>query len=439
MTTLNNVPSPRPSSITRKVAWLNIFIQLAFPIVPTMPTQTFANENNFKKHNISDINQKNTYQVKAGDTPESIAKKFNIKLFKLIEANPQHVSLTGELKINDGTILNIPNEYLLKKKWLNNQDEAIPSTEGEELAKIIVDNSFLLNKDIDVTQYAIGQISSKSNQKIEQWLNQFGHARVSLSADKNFTLRNSSAELLIPLYEQKEKLIFAQTNYHRKDLRCQFNYGIGYRYFTEKFMVGINGFYDHDLTHHHNRLGIGAEIWRDYFKLSSNHYHRLSSWRSSNNILDYSERPANGWDIRTEGYFPAYPQLGTKLIFEQYYGKEVGLFGKDNRLENPHAYTAGLTYTPVPLITFGAERRFGLNDNSDNKFDVNIQYRLGESLSSQLNSDNVRATRLMSGNRYDFVNRNNDIVLEYKKKTLVFLSITPTINGYAKEEKDLGV
>ncbi len=116
MTTLNNVPSPRPSSITRKVAWLNIFIQLAFPIVTTMPTQTFANENNFKKHNISDINQQNTYQVKAGDTPESIAKKFNIKLFKLIEANPQHVSLTGELKINDGTILNIPNEYLLKKK-----------------------------------------------------------------------------------------------------------------------------------------------------------------------------------------------------------------------------------------------------------------------------------------------------------------------------------
>lgn len=203
MTTLNNVPSPRPSSITRKVAWLNIFIQLAFPIVTTMPTQTFANENNFKKHNISDINQQNTYQVKVGDTPESIAKKFNIKLFKLIEANPQHVSLTGELKINDGTILNIPNEYLLKKKWLNNQDEAIPSTEGEELAKIIVDNSFLLNKDIDVTQYAISQISSKSNQKIEQWLNQFGHARVSLSADKNLTLKNSSAELFHYMNKKK--------------------------------------------------------------------------------------------------------------------------------------------------------------------------------------------------------------------------------------------
>ena len=204
-------------------------------------------------------------------------------------------------------------------------------------------------------------------------------------------------------------------------------------------MVGLNAFYDYDLSRYHSRFGIGAEVWRDYFKLSANHYHRLSNWRTSDNVMDYNERPANGWDIRTEGYLPAYPQLGAKLIFEQYYGKEVGLFGKDNRQENPHAYTAGLTYTPVPLITFGAERRFGLNDNSDNKFDVNIQYRLGESLSSQLNPDNVRAMRLMSGNRYDFVNRNNDIVLEYKKKTLVFLSITPTINGYAKEEKDLGV
>lgn len=329
----------------------------------------------------------------------------------------------------------------MTKKWLNNnnQDIPIPSTNEQELAQIIVDNSSLLNKDTDATQYAISRISSKANQQIEQWLNQFGHAQVSLSTDKKFTLEGSSADLLIPLYDSEKNLVFSQTSYHRKDSRSQLNQGIGYRHFTDKFMVGLNAFYDYDLSRYHSRFGVGAEVWRDYFKLSINHYHRLSNWRTSDDVMDYNERPANGWDIRTEGYLPAYPQLGAKLIFEQYYGKEVGLFGKDNRQENPHAYTAGLTYTPVPLITFGAERRFGLNDNSDNKFDINIQYRLGESLSSQLNPDNVRATRLMSGNRYDFVNRNNDIVLEYKKKTLVFLSIAPTINGYAKEEKDLGV
>lgn len=440
MTKFKSGLTPQLSSITKKVAWFNIFIQLAFPISATLPANVFADGNNQEKQAINLLKKQKTYQVKAGDTPESIAKQFNIKLFKLIEANPDYVSLVGKLKIKVGITLNIPDEPLLTKKWLNNnQDIPIPSTNGQELAQIIVDNSSLLNRDTDATQFAISKISNKANQQIEQWLNQFGHARVSLSTDKNFTLENSSADLLIPLYDQEKNLVFSQTSYHRKDSRSQLNQGIGYRYFTDKFMVGLNAFYDYDLSRYHSRFGVGGEVWRDYFKLSVNHYHRLSNWRTSDDVIDYNERPANGWDIRTESYLPAYPQLGAKLIFEQYYGKEVGLFGKDNRQENPHAYTAGLTYTPVPLITFGAERRFGLNDNSDNKFDVNIQYRLGESLSSQLNPDNVRATRLMSGNRYDFVDRNNDIVLEYKKKNLVFLSINPTLNGYAKEEKDLGV
>lgn len=441
MTKFKSGLTAQRSSITKKVAWFNIFIQLAFPISATLPANVFANGNNQEKQTINLLKKQKTYQVKIGDTPESIAKQFNIKLFKLIEANPDYVSLVGKLKIKAGITLNIPDESLLTKKWLNNnnQDIPLPSTNAQELAQIIVDNSSLLNKDTDATQYAISRISSKANQQIEQWLNQFGHARVSLSTDKKFTLEGSSADLLIPLYDSEKNLFFSQTSYHRKDSRSQLNQGIGYRHFADKFMIGLNAFYDYDLSRYHSRFGVGAEVWRDYFKLSANHYHRLSNWRTSDDVIDYNERPANGWDIRTEGYLPAYPQLGAKLIFEQYYGKEVGLFGKDHRQENPHAYTAGLTYTPVPLITFGAERRFGLNDNSDNKFNVDVQYRLGESLSSQLDPDNVRAMRLLSGNRYDFVNRNNDIVLEYKKKTLVFLSITPTINGYAKEEKDLGV
>ena len=433
--------TPQLSSIAKKVAWTNIFIQFVFPIAASIPANVFASENVNENQFINKTLLRNLYQVKDGDTPESIAKNFNIKLSKLIEANPDYVSLVGRLKIKTGITLNIPNNEPRKGKWLNNISQNLPeiSSDGKELAQLIVNNSALLNKETNASQYAISQVTNKANEKIEQWLNQFGHARVLLSTDKNFTLESSSADLLIPLYDQEKNLVFSQTSYHRKDSRSQINQGIGYRHFTERFMLGINAFYDYDLSRYHSRFGIGAEVWRNYFKLSANHYHRISNWRTSDDVMDYNERPANGWDIRTEGYLPAYPQLGAKLIFEQYYGKEVGLFGKDNRQENPHAYTAGLTYTPVPLITFGAERRFGLHEQSDNKFDVNVQYRLGESLSSQLNSDNVRAMRLMSGSRYDFVDRNNDIVLEYKKKTLVFLSVASSIAGYAKEEKDLAV
>lgn len=434
-------PTPLLSSVAKKVTWINIFIQFAFPISASIPANVFAKENSQENQIINISTLHNYYQVKEDDTPDSIAKKFNIKLSQLIEANPDYVSLVGKLKIKTGITLNIPDGNSENKKWLNNnnQDLTVNSESGKELAQIVVDNSSLLNKETDLSQYAISRVTNKANAEIEQWLNQFGHARVSLSTDKKFTLEGSSADLLIPLYDQDKNLVFSQTSYHRKDSRSQLNQGIGYRHFSDHFMVGINAFYDYDLSRYHSRLGLGAELWRDFLKFSANHYHRLSNWRTSDDVMDYNERPANGWDIRAEGYLPSYPQLGAKLTFEQYYGNEVGLFGKDEREKNPHAYTAGISYTPIPLLTFNAERKIGLHDHSDNKFDINLSYRLGESLSSQLNPDNVKAMRTLAGSRYDFVDRNNDIVLEYKKKTLVFLSMVSEVNGYAKEEKDLAV
>ncbi len=53
----------------------------------------------------------------------------------------------------------------------------------------------------------------------------------------------------------------------------------------------------------HTRIGVGAEYWRDYLKLSANGYIRASGWKKSPDVEDYQERPANGWDIRAEGYF----------------------------------------------------------------------------------------------------------------------------------------
>ena len=77
----------------------------------------------------------------------------------------------------------------------------------------------------------------------------------------------------------------------------------------------------------------------------------LLAGKKSPDVEDYQERPANGWDIRAEGYLPARPQLGASLMYEQYYGDEVGLFGKDKRQKDPHAITAEVNYTPVPLLT----------------------------------------------------------------------------------------
>lgn len=94
-------------------------------------------------------------------------------------------------------------------------------------------------------------------------------------------------------------------------------------------MLGANTFLDYDLSRDHARLGLGGEYWRDFLKLGVNTYHRLTNWKNSLDLEDYEERPANGWDVRTQYWLPALPQLGGKLTYEQYYGDEVALFGKD--------------------------------------------------------------------------------------------------------------
>ncbi len=42
-------------------------------------------------------------------------------------------------------------------------------------------------------------------------------------------------------------------------------------------MAGVNTFIDHDLSRSHTRIGVGAEYWRDYLKLSANGYIRASA------------------------------------------------------------------------------------------------------------------------------------------------------------------
>ncbi len=174
-------------------------------------------------------------------------------------------------------------------------------------------------------------------------------------------------------------------------------------------------------------------------KLSGNGYLRLSNWRSAPELdNDYEARPANGWDLlRAEGWLPAWPQLGGKVVYEQYYGDEVALFGKDERQNDPHAITAGLSYTPVPLISFSAEQRQGKQGENDTRIGMELTLQPGHSLQKQLDPAEVAARRSLVGSRYDLVDRNNNIVLEYRKKELVRLTLTDPLKGKPGEVKSL--
>ncbi|EBW9495442.1 hypothetical protein DQJ56_19815, partial [Salmonella enterica subsp. salamae serovar Sofia] len=286
---------------------------------------------------------------------------------------------------------------------------------------------------------AKGMVTSRANQTLQSWFSKFGNARVQLNADEKFSLKNSELDLLHPWWETPENMAFSQGSFHRTDDRTQANLGMGWRHWATgtapyglmrgDYMTGLNTFLDYDLSRDHARLGVGAEFWRDYFKAGANIYHRLTNWKNSPDIKDYEERPADGWDIRTEGWLPAYPQLGAKLTYEQYYGNAVGLFGYDNLQKNPHAFTAGLTWTPFPLMTLTAEQRQGKQGENDSRIGVEFTWHPDQSWQSQTDPAAVGAMRTLSGNRYDFVTRNNNIVLEYRKKEVIAIALPERVEG----------
>ncbi|HDL6964634.1 TPA: inverse autotransporter beta domain-containing protein, partial [Yersinia enterocolitica] len=280
-------------------------------------------------------------------------------------------------------------------------------------------------------QMARSAVSNQLNHSAHQWLNQFGTARVQLNVNDKGHLDGSAADVLIPVYDTQKNLLFTQLGARNKDSRTTVNIGAGARTVHHNWMYGLNTFFDNDITGNNRRVGLGAEAWTDYLKLSANSYFGLTDWHQSRDFADYNERPANGYDVRAEAWLPAYPQLGGKLMYEKYRGDEVALFGRDNRQKNPDALTAGLNYTPVPLVTLGVEHRAGHGSQNDSSINLQLNYRLGASWQSHIDPSAVAASRTLAGSRYDLVERNNHIVLDYKKQELVHVILPTQVSGEA--------
>ncbi|EIG1653351.1 Ig-like domain-containing protein [Escherichia coli] len=379
------------------------------------------------------------YTLGALESAQSVAERFGISVAELRKLNQFRTFARGFDNVRQGDELDVPAQVSEKKltpppgNSSDNLEQQIAST-SQQIGSLLAED---MNSE-QAANMARGWASSQASGAMTDWLSRFGTARITLGVDEDFSLKNSQFDFLHPWYETPDNLFFSQHTLHRTDERTQINNGLGWRHFTPTWMSGINFFFDHDLSRYHSRAGIGAEYWRDYLKLSSNGYLRLTNWRSAPELdNDYEARPANGWDVRAEGWLPAWPHLGGKLVYEQYYGDEVALFDKDDRQSNPHAITAGLNYTPFPLMTFSAEQRQGKQGENDTRFAVDFTWQPGGAMQKQLDPNEVAARRSLAGSRYDLVDRNNNIVLEYRKKELVRLTLTDPVTGKSGEVKSL--
>lgn len=280
---------------------------------------------------------------------------------------------------------------------------------------------------------ATDMASGLATNAVRDWLAQKGNARIEFS-----TKGKKQGQVLFPLWESGQSVIFSQTGILDNSDRTIYHLGVGWRsYLNEAWMLGVNSFWDYDNTGNNARLGAGAEVWTHSLKLAANGYFRMTDWHQSPiySMRDYDERPANGFDIRAEAWLPVYPQLSGSLKYEKYYGDGVVLSSNNspgNRANSPHAYTTGLRYTPIPLVTLGAEHKRG--STNETLLNLSLNYRFGQTWKELTDSRLIQVARSLAGQRYDFVDRNYDIVMQYRKQDLINLSLPATIMAEASSQ-----
>ncbi|HAS1070460.1 TPA: LysM peptidoglycan-binding domain-containing protein, partial [Enterobacter cloacae] len=425
--------------IYRKLVWANIIVQSLLPIsLALTPAITAASVKDDRQ--TSQIRTRPLI-LREGETVDDIAERYHLSVSQLKHLNQFRIFSKGFEQLSAGDEIDVP---VLSAHDIPPEKNADTSSQTAEIGRWLSGSAASLAQSTSgphhtqVTDAAMSQARSAAvsggEAAVSAWLNQFGTARLNLGVDDHLGLNNSSLDMLVPLYDNGNDVFFTQFGGRRDSSRTTLNLGAGVRLFRGHWMYGVNTFLDNDITGHNRRIGVGGEAWTDYLKLSANSYLGMTDWHQSRDFQDYDERPANGFDVTANGWLPAYPQLGAKLKYEQYQGDHVGLMGKDTLQKNPRALTTGIEWTPVPLVTFGADYR---NSSGRDETQLNAEFRwqFGESLHAQLSGDNVAGMRTLAGSRLDLVERNNNIILDYRKQELVKITLPEAIRGQSLSEQ----
>ncbi|EFH8318815.1 TPA: inverse autotransporter beta domain-containing protein [Escherichia coli] len=328
---------------------------------------------------------------------------------------------------------------------LNNNSVDISDKDSSEW---IANESATLGQELQNSQSMTNYAKSKISQLPESVANDtikkgFEHVfpdakfRGGVKLEDGKSFRSAEADVLFPLHETTSSIMFGQLGLrvHDKnsfDGRTFVNTGVGYRADYGDWMLGVNTFIDADVKYDNLRGSIGIEAFKDNLAFSGNYYFPLTGWKESKALDLHEERPAYGWDLRAKGYLPNYPHLGAELAYEQYYGEKVDILGNGNLTSDPYSTSASLVYKPVPLIELKAGYKDAHDAGSETNVNLNFKYSFGTPLSEQLDPSKVTG-QTNKQNRTEFVDRNYNIVMEYREqKSRIKIQMAP-VKGFSGE------
>ena len=207
---------------------------------------------------------------------------------------------------------------------------------------------------------------------------------------------------LKPIIDNDDGLLFFQGSLFTHDGdRETLNLGLGNRIFLndDKFMFGVNGFYDYELDYNHRRLGIGTEIKSSILELNTNRYLGLSETRVGKN--NDKEVALDGYDIELGAHVPFIPSA--KIYTKSFEYEIPG--GSDFE---------GMKYSSkIGVPNFGIDVEFGFTDytGSEDEWFFDLVYSFGKKTSDKSFITNEAYEKIsMKDNKYNKVRRENLIV-----------------------------
>lgn len=282
--------------------------------------------------------------------------------------------------------------------------------------------------------YVEGAANSALNSGIAS-LVEGANAQISMGYDREERGMTLSGKLLIPIVSDPSYTLFTQTGLTEGDNdRTLFHLGLGQRFYPEAidfenagtYMFGMNAVYDYDLDRYHQRISLGGEFGYESLFLWGNVYQRLSGWRTSPDFDSglVEERPANGWDVGARYALPVYLPLALTGSYAQWYGDRVSPWGDtdpDELMKDPHIWSVGLEWTPVPALGFSLKQEIEERGDTNTEIMASFNIPLSNGIEDAFNSETGGVQNTVAGTRNAFIERDYTMPLEYRSKPGKFI------------------
>lgn len=212
---------------------------------------------------------------------------------------------------------------------------------------------------------------------------------------------------------------FTQFGLHTDDVnggdnRYIGNLGVGYRTLTadDTLMLGINLFYDRDLTVHHQRIGWGIEARGAVLEFNTNFYEDLTQAQT---VSGTDEAAMSGHDSRLATQIPHMPW--TKFSWTGYRHHKV------KASEDTKGDIFALELALMPSLQFDLSRDIGTHSDG-NAFGANINFIYPPqdnkpTLLDGFMSDEMFTKAPMTDHLSDKVERENNLIVEVQGSVII--------------------